>query len=365
MAKQLGCQRTIARISTIEFIKENDCINFEKLGIDELISPEALAADEIHQLLDQSAFSNSYEFESGALTLIGTTLGDEVPFVGKSVKEAASIFPDVHFIPIALQRKSSQSTLIPRGDTIFEAGDRVFFTTLKQGVEEIYKLTGKVKKEIKNVMILGGGKIGAITARRLAEEKFNVTLIEQNKTKAISIAEEFSEIMVIHGDGRSVELLDEEDLETMDAFISVTENSETNIMTCLMAKSKEVSKTIALVENIDYFQLTQSIGIDTLINKKLLTANTIFRYVRRGEVVDMTTLSHLNAELLEFVVNEDSKVNGKKIKEIDFPRTATIGGVVKEGEGIIALGDYVIQAGDRVLVCSLPRSIKRIEGLFR
>ena len=188
---------------------------------------------------------------------------------------------------------------------------------------------------------------------------------DRNKTKAISIAEEFSEIMVIHGDGRSVELLDEEDLETMDAFISVTENSETNIMTCLMAKSKEVSKTIALVENIDYFQLTQSIGIDTLINKKLLTANTIFRYVRRGEVVDMTTLSHLNAELLEFVVNEDSKVNGKKIKEIDFPRTATIGGVVKEGEGIIALGDYVIQAGDRVLVCSLPRSIKRIEGLFR
>ena len=365
LAKQLGCKRTIARISTIEFIKENDCINFEKLGIDELISPEALAAEEIHQLLDQSAFSNSYAFESGALTLIGTTLGDEVPFVGKSVKEAASIFPDVHFMPIALQRKGSQSTIIPRGDTEFEAGDRVFFTTLQQGVEEIYKLTGKVKKEIKNVMILGGGKIGASTARRLAEEKFNVTLIEQNKTKAITIAEELSNIMVIHGDGRSVELLDEEDLETMDAFISVTENSETNIMTCLMAKSKEVTKTIALVENIDYFQLSQSIGIDTLINKKLLTANTIFRYIRRGEVVDMTTLSHLNAELLEFIVNADSKVNGQKIKDIDFPRTATIGGVVKEGEGIIALGDYVIEAGDRVLVCSLPRSIKRIEGLFR
>ena len=365
LAKQLGCQRTIARISTIEFIKENDCINFEKLGVDELISPEALAADEIHQLLDQSAFSNSYEFESGALTLIGTTLGEQVPFVGKTVKEAASIFPDVHFMPIALQRKGTQSTIIPRGDTPFMAGDRVFFTTLKQGVEEIYKLTGKVKKEIKNVMILGGGKIGESTARRLADEKFNVTLVEQNKAKAIAIAEEISNIMVIHGDGRSVELLEEEDLETMDAFISVTQNSETNIMTCLMAKSKEVEKTIALVENIDYFQLSQSIGIDTLINKKLLTANTIFRYIRRGEVVDMTTLSHLNAELLEFIVNEDSKVAGKKIKDIDFPRTATIGGIVKKGDGIIALGDYTIEAGDRVLVCSLPRSIKRIEGLFR
>ncbi len=365
LAKQLGCQRTIARISTIEFIKQNDCINFEQLGIDELISPEALAADEIHQLLDQSAFSNSYEFESGELTLIGTTLGEDVPFVGKTVKEAASIFPDVHFMPIALQRNGSQSTIIPRGDTPFEAGDQVFFTTLKQGVEEIYKLTGKEKKEIKNVMILGGGKIGASTAKRLASEKFNVTLVEQDKIKAISLAEELSDVMVIHGDGRSVELLEEEDLTTMDAFISVTQNSETNIMTCLMAKSKAVSKTIALVENIDYFQLSQTIGIDTLINKKLLTANTIFRYIRRGEVVDMTTLSHLNAELLEFIVHENSKVNGSKIRDIDFPRTATIGGVVKEGNGIITLGDYTIEAGDRVLVCSLPRSIKRIEGLFR
>ena len=189
--------------------------------------------------------------------------------------------------------------------------------------------------------------------------------IEQDKIKAISLAEELSDVMVIHGDGRSVELLEEEDLTTMDAFISVTQNSETNIMTCLMAKSKAVSKTIALVENIDYFQLSQTIGIDTLINKKLLTANTIFRYIRRGEVVDMTTLSHLNAELLEFIVHENSKVNGSKIRDIDFPRTATIGGVVKEGNGIITLGDYTIEAGDRVLVCSLPRSIKRIEGLFR
>ena len=131
-----------------------------------------------------------------------------------------------------------------------------------------------------------------------------------------------------------------------------------------MAHSKKVKKTIALVENMDYFQLSHSIGIDTLINKKLLTANTIFRYIRRGEVVDMTTLNNLNVEILEFVVNANSKVANYKIIDIDFPRTAIIGGVIKKGEGIIALGDYTILSGDRIVVCCLPRSIKRIESLF-
>jgi trk system potassium uptake protein TrkA len=131
-----------------------------------------------------------------------------------------------------------------------------------------------------------------------------------------------------------------------------------------MAHSKKVKKTIALVENMDYFQLSHSIGIDTLINKKLLTANTIFRYVRKGEVVDMTTLNNLNVEILEFVVNANSKVANYKIKDIDFPRTAIIGGVIKEGRGVIALGDYTILPGDRIVVCCLPRSLKRIERLF-
>ena len=364
IAKQLGCKRTIARISNFEFIKAKDTISFQEIGVDELISPEELAADEIQQLLDQSAFTNSYEFEEGALTLIGTRLDEHVPFVGKSVKEAASIFPDVHFMPIAIQRMGTQTTIIPRGDTCFETGDTVFFITLKEGVEELYKLTGKKKTEIKNVMILGGGKIGFNTARELCTKKFNVTVVEKNKKKAFEIADLLPNALVIHGDGRNVELLDEEELSSMDAFISVTENSETNIMSCLMAKTKNVKKTIALVENMDYFQLSHSIGIDTLINKKLLTANTIFRYIRRGEVVDLTTLNSLNAEILEFIVKPESKVNGMLIKDIDFPRSATIGGVIKEGQGIIALGDYKINAGDRVVVCSLPRALSKVESLF-
>ncbi len=364
LAKQLGCKRTIARISNTEFIHNKDEIRFSELGIDELISPEALAAQEIQLLLNQSAFNETYEFEQGALIMVGVSLPKTAPFVGKTIQEAAKIFPELSFTTIAIQRVGTHFTIIPRGDTIFKEEDQVYFIIAKEGVDAFYKLTGKEKKEIKNVMILGGSKVGFKTARDLCEKKFNVKLIELNKEKAFDLADNLPNALIINGDGRNVELLQEESLESMDAFVAVTGNSETNIMSCLVAKSKNIKKTIALVENMDYFQLSHSIGIDTLINKKLLAANTIFRYVRKGEVVALTRLSNLNAEILEFVVKPSSEVNGKIIKELEFPKSATIGGIIREGNGIIALGDFKIVQGDRVVVCCLPESIPKIEKLF-
>ena len=364
LAKQLGCKRTIARVTDIEFEKYKDDVDFQALGIDELVSPEELAAEEIQLLIDQSAFENSHEFENGTLTMMGTTLEEDAPFIGKTVREAASVFPGVHFMPIAIKRVASQSTIIPRGDTRFEQGDQVYFITLPQGVSELYSLTGEVKNKIKNVMILGGGRVGFKTAEDLCQRGVNVKLIELDKERAIEMAEQLPDTLILHGDGRNVELLLEENLEEMDAFLGVTNDAETNIMSCLMAKSKQVPKIIALIENMDYFELTKSIGVDTLVNKKMLTANTIFRYIRRGEVVDVAKLNNMDAEIVEFKVQSSAKVIGKSIKDLDFPKTATIGGVVRDGAGIIALGDFVVQEGDLVLVCCLPQSIKRVEQLF-
>ena len=364
LAKQLGCKRTIARISNTEFIDNKEMVKFDELGIDELISPEELAATEIELLLNKSAFNDTYEFEDGKLIMVGVSLPASAPFVGKMVKEAANIFPELHFMPIALQRLGTQFTVIPRGDTVFKEGDQVYFITLKEGVDELYKLTGKKKEDIKNVMILGGSKVGFKAARSLCAKKYNVKLIEKNKEKASDLADDLPNALVINGDGRNVELLEEESLESMDAFIAVTGNAETNIMSCLVAKSKRIKKAIALVENMDYYQLSHSIGIDTLINKKLLAANNIFKYIRKGEVVAMMRLSILNAEILEFIVKPDSKVTGQVIREMNFPKSATIGGVVRNDEGIIALGGFRIEAGDRVVVCCLPEIIPVIERLF-
>ncbi len=364
LAKQLGAKRTIARISNTEFIENKDEIGFTKLGIDELISPESLAASEIELLLNQSGFNDTYEFEDGALTMIGMVLPRTSTFVGKSVKEIGDIFPDFKYIPIAIQRFGTQYTIIPRGDTQFKEGDQVYFITTEEGLEQMYTLAGKVKEVLKNIMILGGSKIGYKTARGLCEHNFKVKLIENDKDKAFELADDIPSCLVINGDGRNVELLEEESIEDMDAFISVTGNSETNIMSCLVAKSRGVKKTIALVENMDYFQLSHSIGIDTLINKKLLAANNIFRYIRKGEVVAITKLNNMNAELLEFIVTASSNVCGTYIRDIEFPRSAIIGGVIRNGEGVIALGDFKIQDGDRVVVCCLPQSIGKVEKLF-
>ena len=364
LAKQLGAKRTIARISNTEFITHKDEIGFEKLGIDELISPASLAASEIELLLKQSVFNDTYAFEDGALTMLGLTLSADASIVDKPVKIAAQLLSDIHFIPIAIQRFGSHLTIIPRGDTVFKEGDRVVFMTSKGGDEELCKLTGRRKTPIKDIMILGGGQIGTITANDLSNSDFNIKIVEQSKERAAELADQLPEALVINGDGRNVELLEEENFSAMDAFIAVTENSETNIMSCLVAKSKGVKKTIALVENMDYFALSHSIGVDTLINKKLLAANSIFRYVRKGEVVAMTKLTNMEAELLEFVVKPTSKIRDQYIKAIDFPRAAIIGGVIRNESGIIALGDFKIEPGDRVVVCCLPEAIKKVESLF-
>ena len=178
LAKQLGAKRTIARISNPEFINHKDEVGFTKFGIDELISPESLAAAEIELLLSQSVFNDTYEFEEGALTMLGLSLSKDAKIINKSVKVAAQLLSDIHFIPIAIQRFGSHLTIIPRGDTVFKDGDRVVFITSKGGDEELCKLTGKKKTEIKDIMILGGGKIGSKTACDLSKN-FNIKLVEK------------------------------------------------------------------------------------------------------------------------------------------------------------------------------------------
>lgn len=364
LAKQLGANRTIARISNSEFIEGSQEIDFGSIGIDELISPESLATEEIKLLIHESAFNNSHDFEDGILKMMGVKLEKNAPFVGKTVMESASVYPGVHFMPIAIKKEGSENTIIPRGDTVFDLGDQVYFITNHKGLTELYDLLGTEKQNIENIMILGAGRIGSKLARDLSSEGLNVKIIEIDKEKANNLAEELNNVMMLNVDGRNVDLLVEENLENMDAFIATTGNSETNIMSCLMAKSKNIKKTIALVENMDYFNLSQSIGIDTLINKKLLAANDIFRFVRKGDVVELAKLNNMDAEIVEFNVSENSKVLNKKIVNLNFPREAIIGGVIRNDEGLIVLGDFEIQLGDRVLVCSSPEALNKVESLF-
>ena len=223
---------------------------------------------------------------------------------------------------------------------------------------------GTKKDKLQNIMILGGGRVGFKVAQELSEEGYSVKLVEINNDKAEKIADQLNNVLVLNLDGTRVDLLSEENLDQMDAFISTTGDSQKNIMSCLMAKSKKIKKTIALVDDSDYFELSESIGVDTLINKKLLAANEIFRFIRKGNILELNKLNNMNAEVLEFLVSSKSKVIGKKIKDINFPRSAIIGGVIRDDKGLIVLGDFQIKEGDKVLICSLYEGISKVEKLF-
>lgn len=364
IGKSLGAKKTIARIHNPEFLKSEE-INFKDFGVDFMISPEELAADEIKMLLNQSSFNDTVTFENGLFNVMGATLGYKSPLLDMSVKEARDTFTNVDFITIAIKRDGIAQTIIPRGDTVYKSGDQVYFSVPHYSVEKLYPIVGEEHLNIKNVMILGGSSIGSKTARNLCKEDFKVKLIEKQKDKSLVLAEELNDTLLINGDGRDIELLEEENIREMDAFVAVTGDSETNIMSCLVAKSKGVKKTIALVENMDYINISQTIGINTLINKKLIAASSIFRHIRKGEILALANLHNIDAEVFEYEVQPNAKVTKKPIKELKLPRDAVFGGIIRDGKALMSFGDFQIESGDKAIVFCLPEAISEVEDLFR
>ena len=364
IGKALGVKKTIARIDNPEFLNTT-VIDFKKFGVDFMISPEELAANEIQMLLNQSSFNDTVEFEKGLFNVMGTALSYKSPILDLTVKEAKDKFSMVDFITIAIKREGVTQTIIPRGDTVYRLKDQVYFSVPKKSINALYPIIGEEQVSINNVMILGGSSIGFKTARNLCKENFKVKLIEKSKDKALDIADKLSNTLVIHADGRDLELLEEENIRDMDAFIAVTGDSETNIMSCLVAKSKGVKKTIALVENMDYINISQTIGIDTLINKKLLAASSIFKHIRKGDILALANLHNIDAEVFEFNVKENSRVTKKPISQLKFPREAVFGGIIREGKAMMSFGDFQIQAGDKAIVFCLPEAISTVEELFK
>ncbi|MEM6262281.1 MAG: Trk system potassium transporter TrkA [Bacteroidota bacterium] len=363
IGKHLGAKRTIARITNPEFQIEKEKLDLQQLGIDNMVFPEDLAADEICRLIKRSNLTDSFEFGDGRLNLTGVLLEEHAPLVGKNIIQATQIIKGFAFTVVAIQRKNE--TIIPRGDTVFHSGDHVYFISHPERIGDIRKLTGKTKFEIRNIMILGGGLIARLFAQKVSS-RYQVKLVEQDRNKCYDLANELPDTLVIHGDGNNVELLEEEGLSGMDAFIALTGDSETNIISCLVAKSRGVKRTIALVENVDYISLSQNIGIDTLINKKLITVNNIFRYVREGHVAALTSLHAVDSEVLEFVVQKDSRITQNKIKDLKgFPRRAVIGGIIRNNKAHIASGDFHIKEDDHVVVFSMPSCIHDIESFFK
>lgn len=361
LAKQLGARKSIARIDNNEYLEPNNKEMFINMGIDYLFYPEKVAAQEVINLLGHTSTTEYVDFSGGKLALVVFKLDASSSLVEHTLAEVTSDREHLPYRTVAISRDGD--TIIPRGSDKFLENDTIYVITNQESVKNVIEFSGKSNVEINSLMILGGSRIGVRIAAELQDD-VDIKLIDYNPEKAYKLAEALEKTLIINEDGRNIESMIEEGLANMDAFVAVTGRSETNILAAMLAKRMGVKKVIAEVENLNYINLAESIGIDTIINKKLITASNIFRFTMSTDVQAIKCLTGSDAEVLEFIVKPNSPATKQKIKHLKFPHEAIIGGIVRGDKTFIATGNMEINAYDRVVVFALPSAISRIGNFF-
>ena len=362
LAKQLGAKKTIARINNPEYLEEDQKERFKQLGVDVLISPQLLAAQEIERLLRRASFTDLYEFGDGQMSVVGFTLDATCRLINHTIKQINTFNDNFSFRGIALLR--GHKTIIPTGDTILRKGDHLYIVTHNEFLDAAMDFAGKQLKPVKNVMIIGGTSLALRTAQ-LLEDNYHVTMVLNDKEMGEKFLEFLNKSMVIQADPGNIEALKEEGMEKMDAFIALTPNSETNIITSLTAQESGVYKTIASVDNINYIHISQNIGIDTIINKKLIAANNIFRFVRKGKIEAIASLHGVDAEMILFEIHKKNRLLKCPIRDLRLPERSIIAGIIRGENSYIPSGDFWFEINDKVIVLALPEAIGQVEKIFK
>lgn len=365
LAKKLGCKSVCARINNEEYLSYENKYMFTDMGIDLMFYPEKIAAGEISEILKRTSSSESMDFARGKLQLSIFRLEEDSPVIDMKVAEFASaISTGVQFRVIAISRENR--TIIPKHDTRLKYHDLVFIITTREGTGTIMDFLGKSSVDVRNVMILGAGAIGEIVANGISRQVETVKVIDADKNRCMELSENTDDnVLVVNGDGRDSDFLLEEGICDYDAFVAVTGNDEANILACVVAKKFGVERTIAEVENIEYMHLADEMGVDAVINKKLITAGRIFKMTLSNKVRFIKYMRGTDAEILEYIVAPDSMITRKALKNTDFPQDAIIGGVIRGNDYFIAVGDTRIEAYDRVVVFALPSAVKEVDRFFK
>lgn len=360
LAHYLGAKKTIARIDNYEYLQPKNKSYFESLGVNSLIYPEQLAAEEIATSIKHSWMRQMLEFGNGALVMIGVKIRANSSILNKPFKELSR---DIPYHIVALQR--GDITIIPRGNDVIEPDDLVCFMTTKEQIPHIRKICGKEKyAEVRSLIIMGGSRI-AVRTTKLIPSNMQVKIIESDMERCRRLIELVDDrVMVINGDARDPELLISEGIDHTDAFIALSDNSETNILACLSAKRSGVYRTVAEIENIDYISMAESMDIGSVINKKKLAASTIFQMMLNTDVSSVKCLTFIQAVVAEFPVNEGAPITRKPVKDLGLPQGANIGGLIRNGEGLRVSGNTMIQADDHVIIFCLEHVLKKLEKYF-
>lgn len=362
MAHALGAKKTVAKVDDPEYTEEIDKAFFKEMGVDSVIYPEMLAAKDIINGLKMSWVRQRWDVHNGELVMLGIKLREGCEILNQPLKDISG--PDDPYHIVAIKRGTD--TIIPGGNDDLKLYDLAYFMTTKNYIPYIRKIVGKEHyADVKNVMIMGGGNT-AVRAVKIMPEYMNVKVIEKDHARCEELNELLDEdTLVINGDGRDMSLLVEEGIRNMQAFVALTPNAETNILACLTAKRMGVRKTVALVENVDYVSMAESLDIGTVINKKITTASYIYQMLLDTNVYNIRFLPSADADVAEFVPAEGSKITRKPVKELGLPHGITIGGLVRDEKGMLVSGNTQIQPGDSVVVFTHQIDLKNLEKLFK
>lgn len=361
IAKSLGARKTVARIDNYEFRNTAHRPFFASIGVDHLIYPEYLAAQEICTALKRPWVRHWFELNDGRLLLIGVKIRSNARLVGKSMRDITATQHNYHVAAI----KRRHETIIPRGDDVIQADDILYFTTTEEFVDDIRDLCGKRDYKVRNVMVMGGSRI-AVRLAHMASDRLKLTIIENDPDICRRLPEKCSgcDVRIIHGDARNNDVLREEGIGAMDAFVALTDASETNILTCLAAKEMGVNKTIAEVENIQFISEAEILNIGTIVNKKLLASSKIFQLLLDADETSSRFMALSDAEVAELEARPGSKITRAPVMDLRLSRDMTIAGLIRNGRGMLVGGRDRIEAGDHVLVFCLSGSIHKVEKLF-
>lgn len=359
LAGNMGAKKTVARVDNYEYLSPENLAFFQKMGINSLIYPELLAAKEIVASIGKGWVREYRTFENEKLVLICLKIRDNAPLLNKTF--STGYFSHNKFRIVAIRRASQ--TIIPKGNDEVKDGDIVYFICPKENIDFIKQESGKTAFNIHNVMIMGGSHIAHETMKFLPS---NITtkIIEMDREKCYALAEKFSNSLIIQGDGRNMDLLKEEGIEDMDAFIAVTGNSEANVLACMAAKRLNVKRTVAEVENIDYIELAENLDIGTIINKKLIAASHIYQMTLDDDALNVNCLTYADALVVEFNVKEGDKITKGKIRNIKLPSDVNIGGLIRNGKGYIVTGESTIEPNDHVVVFCMASSLRKLASFF-
>jgi trk system potassium uptake protein TrkA len=362
LAKKLGAKKTVAKIDEAEYIEPEIQEFFNELGVSSLIYPEVLAAKDINNGLKMSWVRQRWDVHDSSLVMLGIKLRESCEVLNEPLKNLCGPQDPYHVVAI----KRGGETIIPGGNDELKLYDLAYFMTTRQYIPYIRKIVGKEHYvDVKNVMVMGGGNT-AVRAVKTMPEYMSVKIIEQDEQRCedLNMLLQDDRALVIHGDGRDIPLLIEEGIKNTQAFVALTNNAETNILACLTAKRLGVRKTVAMVENIDYVSMAESLDIGTIINKKAIAASHIYQMMLDADVMNVRFLTAANADVAEFIPKEGSKITRKPVKDLGLPAGMTIGGLVRNSEGMLVSGNTQIQAGDSVMVFCHNLNMKKIEKLF-